>query len=196
MSRDFPLGPSSPLSCDRRHGRAWPRLLPWPANPLRHSSPERAGPPHHRCCRVSPSVPPQGPARKARKKKKTTTKRGRRRRRQRAESPPRTDSRALRTDTELSKPSTELSEPSTELSKTEHRALRTASLRTDSSQLTRLEEGEALAPLCVFVLYRAGLRPSLRPSLRSVLGSTSLRGVSRSLSKGGVPSLRPPHAVR
>ena len=40
-------------------------------------------------------------------------------------------------------------------------------------------------------LHSAELRPSLRP----VLGSTSFRGVSRSLSKGGVPSLRPPHAV-
>jgi len=40
------------------------------------------------------------------------------------------------------------------------------------------------------------LRPLLRPSPRPVLGSTSLRGISRSLSKGGVPSLRPPHAVR
>ena len=34
------------------------------------------------------------------------------------------------------------------------------------------------------------------PSLRRILGSTPpLRGVSRSLSKGGVPSLRPPHAM-
>ena len=47
------MGPSSSLSHDRRRGRAWPRLLLWPANPLRHSSPKCAGPPHHRCCRVS-----------------------------------------------------------------------------------------------------------------------------------------------
>jgi len=33
------VGPSSSLSHDRRRGRAWPRLLSWPANPLRHSSP-------------------------------------------------------------------------------------------------------------------------------------------------------------
>ena len=33
------------------------------------------------------------------------------------------------------------------------------------------------------------------PLLRPVLCSTSLRGVSRKLSKGGVPPLRPPHAV-
>ena len=54
------------------------------------------------------------------------------------------------------------------------------------------EGGRALR---VSVLYGGGLGPSLRPSLRPVLGSTSLRGVLRSLSKGGVPSLRPPHAV-
>ena len=40
-------------------------------------------------------------------------------------------------------------------------------------------------------LRSAGLRPSLRP----VRGSTSPRGVSRRLSKGGVPPLRLPHAV-
>ena len=40
-------------------------------------------------------------------------------------------------------------------------------------------------------LRSAGLRPSLGP----VRGSTSLRGVSRRLSKGGVPPLRPPHAM-
>ena len=37
----------------------------------------------------------------------------------------------------------------------------------------------------------AGLRPSLRP----VLGSTPLRGVSRKVSKGGVPSPWPRHTV-
>ena len=112
----------------------WSRLAPTPSMAREPSSPERAGPPHHRCCHVSPSVPPQGPARKARKKeknKKTTTRRGRRRRRrQRAESPQRTENRPVfRTEHRALK--------------TEHRALRTASLRTDSSQLTRLEEGEA-----------------------------------------------------
>ena len=46
------------LSHDRQRGRAWPRLLSRPANPLRHSSSGRAAPPHNRRCRVSPSVPP------------------------------------------------------------------------------------------------------------------------------------------
>ena len=40
-------------------------------------------------------------------------------------------------------------------------------------------------------LNNAGLRPSLHP----VFGSTFLRGVSRSLSKRGVPRLRPRHTA-
>ena len=56
------------------------------------------------------------------------------------------------------------------------------------------EAAEARA-LRASALYGAGLRLLLRPSLRPVLGSTSLRGISRRLSKGGVPPLRPPHAV-
>ena len=49
----FVLWPVSPLSRDRQRGPAGPRLLSRPANPLRHFSPKRAGPPHNRRCRVS-----------------------------------------------------------------------------------------------------------------------------------------------
>ena len=51
--------------------------------------------------------------------------------------------------------------------------------------------GDRGEPCVQSALYSTGLCPSLHP----VLGSTSLRGILRSLSKGGVPSLRSPHAV-
>ena len=51
--------------------------------------------------------------------------------------------------------------------------------------------GDRGEPRVRSAFYSAGLRPSLHP----VYGSTSLRGVSRSLSKRGVPRLRPRHTA-
>ena len=69
---------------------------------------------------------------------------------------------------------------------TERQGKRVTNHREISNQ--EEEQGE---PRVRSALYSAGLRPSLHP----VFGSTFFRGVSRSLLKGGVSSLRPPHAV-
>ena len=59
-----------------------------------------------------------------------------------------------------------------------------------------LERQSTMTPRTLSVTpFVGGSLPPFRSAPRPVLGSTSLRGVSRSLSKGGVPSLRPPHAV-
>ena len=143
----------SPLSHDRRRGRAWHRLLSRSVNPLRHSSPKCAGPPHHRRCRVSrPCLRGQAA-------------------RQAVSAGPKNEEKNSASTTASEEEEEEPARKKREIQEEGGRALR------------------------VSVLYGAGLRPSLRPLLRPVLGSTSLRGISRSLSKGGVPSLRPPHAV-
>ena len=67
----------------------------------------------------------------------------------------------------------------------------------DDERPTNMNQGEREPRVSLpFVKRGSALRRlGLRPSLRPVRGSTSLRGVSRRLSKGGVPPLRPPHAV-
>ena len=62
-------------------------------------------------------------------------------------------------------------------------------LNPEEGRQKKKEEPRVCPP---FVERGSALR---RTGLRPVRGSTSLRGVSRRLSKGGVPPLRPPHAV-
>ena len=122
-------------SHDRRRGRAWPRLLSRSASSLRHSSPKRAGPPHHRRCRIShPCILGQAA-------------------RQTASAGPRREELRKKTQT-----------PKGSCKKTQQRR--------------RLRKVRPVRPFVA-----RGSAPSLRP----VLCSTSLRGVSRTRSKGACP---------